>query len=27
MERIYYATQDLDELEKLVNLIIKNEFD
>jgi len=27
MERIYYATQDLDELEKQVNLIIKNEFD
>jgi uncharacterized protein with HEPN domain len=26
MERIYYATQDLDELEKQINLIIKNEF-
>lgn len=27
MERIYFATQDLDELERLVNLILKNEFD
>ena len=27
MERIYYATQDLDELEKQVTLIITNEFD
>lgn len=27
MERIYYATQDLDELEKQINLILKNEFD
>ncbi len=27
MERIYYATQDLDELEKQMILILKNEFD
>ena len=27
MERIYYATQNLDELEIQVNLIIINEFD
>lgn len=27
MERIYYATQDMDELEKQINLILKNEFD
>jgi len=27
MERIYYATQDLDELEKQVKLILKNEFE
>jgi uncharacterized protein with HEPN domain len=27
MERIYYATQDLDELEKKVKLILKNEFE
>ena len=27
MERIYFATQDLDELEKQINLILKNEFD
>ena len=27
MERIYYATQDLDELEKQINAILKNEFD
>ena len=26
MERIYFATQDLDELEKQINLILKNEF-
>lgn len=26
MERIYFATQDLDELEKQVSLILKNEF-
>lgn len=26
MERIYYATQDLDELEKQIELILKNEF-
>ena len=26
MERIYYATQDLDELEKQVKRILKNEF-
>ncbi len=26
MERIYYATQDLGELEKQVRLILKNEF-
>lgn len=26
MERIYYATQDLDELEKQMNNIVKNEF-
>ncbi len=26
MERIYYATQDLDELEKQIKLILKNEF-
>ncbi len=27
MERIYNATQDMDELEKQINLILKNEFD
>jgi uncharacterized protein with HEPN domain len=27
MERIYYATQDLDEPEKQINLILKNEFE
>ena len=27
MERIYYATQDLGELEKQVQLILKNEFE
>ena len=27
MERIYYATQDLGELEKQVKLILKNEFE
>ncbi|MEO5592103.1 MAG: HepT-like ribonuclease domain-containing protein [Chitinophagaceae bacterium] len=27
MERIYYATQDLNELEKQVKLILKKEFD
>ena len=27
MERIYYATQELDELEKQINLILKNEFE
>jgi len=27
MERIYYATQDLDELQKQVKLILKNEFE
>lgn len=27
MERIYYAIQDLDELEKQLNLILKNEFE
>ena len=27
MERIYYATQDLDELEKQIKLILKNEFE
>ena len=27
MERIYYATQDLDELKKQIKLIMKNEFD
>ncbi len=27
MERIYYATQDLDELEKQVKLILQNEFE
>lgn len=27
MERIYYATQDLNELEKQVKLILKNEFE
>ncbi len=27
MERIYYATRDLDELEKQVQLILKNEFE
>ena len=27
MERIYFATQDLDELEKQINLILKNEFE
>jgi uncharacterized protein with HEPN domain len=26
MERIYYAAQDLDELEKQINQILKNEF-
>ena len=26
MERIYYATQDLDELEKQIKIILKNEF-
>ena len=26
MERIYYATQDLDELENQIKLILKNEF-
>lgn len=26
LERIYYATQDLDELEKQINNILKNEF-
>ena len=26
MERIFYASQDLDELEKQINLILKNEF-
>jgi uncharacterized protein with HEPN domain len=27
MERIYFATKDLNELEKQINLILKNEFD
>lgn len=27
MERIYYAAQDLDELEKQIKLILQNEFD
>ncbi len=27
MERIYYAAQDLDELEKQIGLILKNEFE
>ncbi len=27
MERIYYATQDLNELEKQIKLILKNEFE
>ena len=27
MERIYYATQDLDALEKQIKLILKNEFE
>ncbi len=27
MERIYFATQDLDELENQINLILKNEFE
>lgn len=27
MERIYYAAQDLDELEKQIKLILKNEFE
>ena len=27
MERIYFATQDLDELDKQINLILKNEFE
>ena len=27
MERIYYATQDLDVLEKQINIILKNEFE
>jgi uncharacterized protein with HEPN domain len=27
MERIYFATQDLDELEKQISLILKNEFE
>jgi uncharacterized protein with HEPN domain len=27
MERIFYATQDLDELEKQTKLILKNEFE
>lgn len=27
MERIYFATQDLDELEKQLNMLLKNEFD
>jgi uncharacterized protein with HEPN domain len=27
MERIYFATQDLDELEKQINLIFKNEVE
>ena len=27
MKRIYFATQDLDGLEKQINLILKNEFE